>query len=214
MRQSTWVDSISFKDGLIVSNLTISHPHYPRTSCEIKDGVCYASAGCIKDGKPQEGNVNQCINLVKLPPNGQFIIDGIFEYRTDAYGRVCYANANLSDRRIERMDPGKQNNERAQAKGLKVTDQGGHIIAKCLGGPNEAINIIPQDETINISLSNLESFISSLIDLGWSISLEVKIDYSNSSSFRPTKFKYTVKGSKEGHNDIHVELNIVNSNEL
>ena len=214
IKESEWLYSASFTEALKVSKTTISHPDYPRTFCEIKDGVCYATAGCIQDGEPQEGNVNQCINLVKLPPNGKFIIDGIFEYMADVYGRVYYANANLSGRRIERTDPGKQNNERAQAKGLKVTDQGGHIIAKCLGGPNEAINIIPQDEKINISLSKLESFISSLIDLGWSISLEVKIDYSNSSSFRPTKFKYTVKGSKKGHNDIHVELNIVNSNEL
>lgn len=214
MRQSTWVGSAPFKDGLIVSDLTISHPDYPRTSCEIKDGVCYASAGCIKDGKPQEGNVNQCINLAKLPHNGQFIVDEIFEYRTDAYGRVCYAKADLGGRKILRTDPGDQNSARAQAKGKKETDQGGHIIARCLGGPNEAINIIPQDKNINVSLSNLESLISSLMYLGWSIFLEVKIEYSDINSFRPTKFKYTVKGSKEGHNGIHVELNIVNSNEL
>ena len=210
---SPFIDSAIFTDELKVSKTTISHSQYHRTCCEIKDGVCYATAGCVHDGKSQEGNVNQCINLAKLPPNGQFIIDDIFEYRADAYGRVYYAKTSLGSHRIERTDPGKQNNERALAKGKKETDQGGHIIARCLGGPNEAINIIPQDKNINVSLSNLESLISSLIDLGWSISLEVKIDYSNSISFRPTKFKYTVKGSKEGHNDIHVELNIVNSNE-
>lgn len=210
---SPFIDSAIFTDELKVSKTTISHSQYHRTCCEIKDGVCYATAGCVHDGKSQEGNVNQCINLAKLPSNGQFIIDDIFEYRADAYGRVYYAKASLGSHRIERMEPGEQNNKRAQEKDLKKIDQGGHIIAKCLGGPNEAINIVPQNKKINASISKLESFISSLMNLGWSISLEVKIEYDNMNSFRPAKFHYVAKGSMERDNDINIELNIDNDNE-
>lgn len=210
MQNSNFVDS-KFKRHLKIQGSTISHTQYPRTNCEIKNNKLYATAGCLKDGKPDEGNVNQCINLQKLPHSGVFIIDSKFKYRSDRYGRVWYVMADLNSKFITRTNVGTENTKRIkEEKDATEDDDGGHLIAHCLGGPNEAINIVPQNSNVNQIVKNLESLISKLIQTDWNIKYEVWIQYKSSQSLRPCHFRYSIKGTKRNTNRIQMTFLIDN----
>ncbi|GAA4222144.1 hypothetical protein GCM10022253_29940 [Sphingomonas endophytica] len=80
-------------------------------------------------------------------PNTIYKVDGAFTYTTDELGRVRQVEATLSRETSE----GDRNNHQ-QCKAGKCgldKDEGGHLIATVLGGPGEAINLVPMDANLN-----------------------------------------------------------------
>lgn len=208
IKDSNFTDK-NFQEELKICGNKISHPCYIRTGCSVINDICYANAGCVLNNT-RDGSVNECLNIVKLPPNSKFIVDeGTFEYFSDEIGRVKFVQAHIT-KLISRTDPGNYNLQRAEKKNNKYGDDGGHIIAKCLGGPNEAINIVPINRNKNNLIREFEIGLKSFIDNNCNLEYSVFLEYPDDNSLRPSRLTYNANAISAIGNFINLCMSIDN----
>lgn len=131
----------------------------------------------------------------ELLPNTEYTVNGN-TYRTDENG-----NKVSCDAEPEIHEEGKRNiTEQRESGGedRKEGDQGGHIIARILGGAEGEENLVPMRGTINQGdYKKMELEIKRALEEGKQVSIHIDLEYDGTSS-RPTKIMatYTINGKK------------------
>lgn len=128
--------------------------------------------------------------------NGELRPQAVYEfgdtrYITDAQGRIirCEATPKLApensrDLTAQRMVGGDDR---------KLTDNGGHLIARELGGDSGLGNLVAMDERINKSdYKRMESDVKNLLSEGKEVSVSIKSTYAGDSR-RPDMITATVR---------------------
>lgn len=133
----------------------------------------------------------------ELLSNIEYISNGN-TYKTDDKGRITECDAHLN--KIT------QEGERNQKDQLDVggeerqeDDDGGHIIARILGGAGGIENLVPMRKTINRGdYKKMENEIKEAIEDGKPVDVKVNVEYSDDNSKRPSKIevKYTIDDKK------------------
>lgn len=130
-----------------------------------------------------------------LLPNTEYTVNGN-TYRTDENG-----NKVSCDAEPEISEEGKRNiteQRESGGKDRKEGDQGGHIIARILGGTEGEENLVPMRGTINQGdYKKMELEIKRALEKGKQVSIHVDLEYDGTSS-RPTKIMatYYIDGKK------------------
>ena len=130
----------------------------------------------------------------RLLPDTEYTVNGN-TYRTDENG-----NKISCDSKPELCEDGKRNTvEQGKSGGedRKEGDQGGHIIARILGGAEGEENLVPMRETINKGdYKKMELEIKKALEEGKDVDIHIELEYDDSA--RPTKIKalYTIDGKK------------------
>lgn len=123
-----------------------------------------------------------------LLPDTEYTVNGN-TYRTDENGNKvsCDAEPDISEE-------GKRNiTEQRESGGdyRKEGDQGGHIIARILGGAEGEENLVPMRGTINQGdYKKMELEIKRALEEGKKVSIHIDLEYDGTSS-RPTKIMAT-----------------------
>lgn len=173
--------------------------NFKETAIEIKGDKIYANAGSLNEN----GKLNQFLN--HFIPNKTYIVDkGVFEYKTDSFGRVESSKAELTAaKEIGRNETRDSTTQTlVSSKGIDGKDDGGHIVANQFKGPNEAINQVPMNEFVNRNgeFKNLESEIKSILENPENTEVihESKIHYENNETHRPSgiTINISVNGEK------------------
>lgn len=131
----------------------------------------------------------------ELLPNTEYTVNGN-TYLTDENG-----NKISCDAQPQIHEEGKRNTaEQREAGGedRKEGDQGGHIIARILGGAEGEENLVPMRGTINQGdYKKMELEIKRALEEGKQAKIHVNLEYEGTSS-RPTKLMatYTIDGKK------------------
>lgn len=131
----------------------------------------------------------------ELLPDTEYTVNGN-TYHTDEYGHKisCDAEPKICEN-------GKRNIAEQKESGgedRKEGDQGGHIIARILGGTEGEENLVPMRRTINQGdYKKMELEIKKALEEGKHVSIHIDIDYDEDSS-RPTKIAatYMIDGKK------------------
>ena len=164
------------------------------------------------DTNIKEISVNACDLSGKRQPNVKVNIGyndknikrNYYAY-TNEYGQVVKVTADklILQSKEEENNDGRYCKDEAKVKGTENKDYDeGHIIADSLGGVSNAYNITPQKSTVNRkggAQYNLEEeFRSILSNHGDITDLSVIIEYPDTKTQTPTKYKFSWKqnGSK------------------
>lgn len=109
-----------------------------------RDVFCYAG------NARKDGHLNEFINNTDgYIPNSVYHLENV-SYLTDNIGRVCCTyERHITERLTDRNENHSELKSIALQKGGSNSDVGGHIVAHCIDGPTEAINILPMDESFN-----------------------------------------------------------------
>ncbi|UVJ38053.1 DNA/RNA non-specific endonuclease [Arthrobacter sp. CJ23] len=90
--------------------------------------------------------------LNNLEPSTTYVVDGRFEYKTDANSRVVFARTSI----IEKVDPATasegRNIYRQRIEGgadRLPGDEGSHLFAAMFGGPGESVNLVALRDVVN-----------------------------------------------------------------
>ncbi len=131
-------------DGTLV--VKSSEEQYKNSHILVKGNYAYCEAGA----RYTDSHMNEFINGTRMMPNMTYNVDGCLTYITDAVGRTSrieehYENGVLMHRSDERGELKSVSNSK---DGLP-DDVGGHLIANNVGGPTEAINIVPMNKDFN-----------------------------------------------------------------
>lgn len=163
-----------------------------------------AASGCRST---EDGKLNQFLNSKVLLSEHIYYIDSDIEklntgacYQTDSLGRVTRMQVSLPfNYGMVRPSAGDNTKKVCSAKDGTCEDDGGHILARMLNGPNEAINILPMAKNVNLNFfGGLERIIKGkleehLLENDYNLFLDVIISYDEGTqSFRPSKFSYRV----------------------
>ncbi len=162
----------------------ISQPHEPNSEYKIGDDTYETD---------DTGNTYKKNDV--LLPNTEYTVNSS-TYRTDENGNKvsCDAEPKISEE-------GKRNiTEQRESGGedRKEGDQGGHIIARILGGAEGEENLVPMRGTINQGdYKKMELEIKRALEEGKQVSIHIDLEYDGTSS-RPTKIMatYTIDGKK------------------
>ena len=174
----------------------IFNANYPETKAEItlQDNIVRAYSGSRKENKRLA--LNEMLNFPQggFLKNTYYIIDdGAFLFLSDSEGRICRALATLSPNvRIVHGTPAKHPSD----KDKRDSDEFGHIIAQSFMAPNERINIVDINSSINKDfMSHVESFLSASRRLGENYKLTVSADisYANALTVRPSAISYSAE---------------------
>lgn len=169
------IDTASDIDALVAEE--ISQPHEHNSEYKIGDdtyetddmGTTYKKNG-------------------ELLPNTEYIVNSN-TYRTDENG-----NKVSCDAEPEIHEEGKRNiTEQRESGGddRKEGDQGGHIIARILGGAEGEENLVPMRGTINQGdYKKMELEIKRALEEGKQVNIHIDLEYDGTSS-RPTKIMAT-----------------------
>lgn len=124
-----------------------THEAYSNSRMVYSDGVVYAKSGGSRDG---DNNLDEFINTPVLMPDTAYIIDGRSVYETDSQGRVIKESTVYTSDYDVKLDRATVNQAMIRnGKDDIENDESSHIVPKCLGGPNEAINQTPMRSDIN-----------------------------------------------------------------
>lgn len=155
----------------------ISQPHEPNSEYKIGD-----------DTYETDDMGNTYKKNGELLPNTEYTVNGS-TYRTDENG-----NKVSCDAEPEISEEGKRNiTEQRESGGedRKEGDQGGHIIARILGGAEGEENLVPMRGTINQGdYKKMELEIKRALEEGKQVSIHIDLEYDGTSS-RPTKIMAT-----------------------
>lgn len=131
-------------------NFILKHKLFKVTQAELQGDVIRAKSGStIKNGE-----LNQFLN--SLIPQKTYIVDDVFEYKTDYLGRVVSVKGEHSRAYALLMEKGKRDSK-VQKKVVKKmggtlgngNDDAGHLIANATRGGNEMINQVPMPSESN-----------------------------------------------------------------
>ena len=163
-----------------------------------------AASGCRSE---EDGNLNQFLNSKVLLSEHIYYIDPNVEkqntgacYQTDSLGRVIRMQVSLPfNDGMVRPSAGDNTKKVCSSKDGTSEDDGGHILARMLNGPNEAINILPMSKNVNLNIfGGLERIIKGKLEQyklnnDYKLFLDVIISYEEATtSFRPCSFRYIV----------------------
>lgn len=155
----------------------ISQPHEPNSEYKIGD-----------DTYETDDMGNTYKKNGELLPSTEYMVNGS-TYRTDENG-----NKVSCDAEPEISEEGKRNiTEQRESGGedRKEGDQGGHIIARILGGAEGEENLVPMRGTINQGdYKKMELEIKRALEEGKQVSIHIDLEYDETSS-RPTKITAT-----------------------
>lgn len=167
-------------DGKII----LRNSKYTKSKIIIDGNKVYAKAGNVSE---KDGELNLFLsNRDKMMPNMEYNVDdGAFVYKTDKLGRVVETNSNLAKAsKVKRSAKRGSQADNCRAKGGKKGDEGGHLIAHELNGPEEAINIVPMPATFNKTgeWRQLEEKLKVLMQSGKDVKVKQYIRYKGNSS--------------------------------
>ncbi|MDM8109076.1 DNA/RNA non-specific endonuclease [Phascolarctobacterium faecium] len=155
----------------------INQPHEPNSEYKIGD-----------DTYETDDMGNTYKKNGELLPNTEYTINGS-TYTTDENG-----NKISCDAEPEISEEGKRNIAEQRESGgenRKEGDQGGHIIARILGGAEGEENLVPMRGTINQGdYKKMELEIKRALEEGKQVSIHIDLEYDGTSS-RPTKITAT-----------------------
>lgn len=155
----------------------INQPHEPNSEYKIGDDTYETD---------DMGNTYKKNGI--LLPDTEYMVNGN-TYRTDENG-----NKVSCDAEPEICEEGKRNiTEQRESGGddRKEGDQGGHIIARILGGAEGEENLVPMRGTINQGdYKKMELEIKRALEEGKQVSIHIDLEYDGTSS-RPTKIMAT-----------------------
>lgn len=157
---------------------------YTKSEIIIDGNKVYAKAG---NNSELNGELNLFLaNRDKMMPNVVYIIDdGAFVYKTDKLGRVVETETDLAKgRKVQRSAKRGSQKENCKAKGGKKEDDGGHLIASEINGPEESINIVPMPKSFNRGgeWRQLEEYLKKLQQSGQNVIVKQRIRYKGNSS--------------------------------
>ena len=124
----------------------------------------------------------------KLLPNVEYTVNGN-TYKTDSRGRIVSCEANP-----KYTEEGPRDNEKQREAGgqeRKENDDGGHIVARILGGSEGEENLVPMRSTINRGdYKKMENEIAKAIQEGKKVDINIELEYDEDAE-RPSKIKVT-----------------------
>ena len=129
----------------------------------------------------------------KLLPNVEYTVNGNI-YKTDSHGRIVSCEA-----KPKYTEEGPRDNEKQREAGgeeRRVNDDGGHIVARILGGAEGIENLVPMRSTINRGdYKKMENEIAKAKQEGKEVTVKIELEYDGDSE-RPSKIKatYTIEG--------------------
>lgn len=97
----------------------------------------------------EKGGWNRELNNPE--PDTVYTVDGRHQYVTDGDGRVSHVESQLEYQPKDIADLNRNEyQQRVAGREFRLeTDQGGHLVGSSLGGPGEAINLVPMDRALN-----------------------------------------------------------------
>lgn len=177
-------ESIFKADAVMDSASEIDMPHEPNSNYKVGED----SFETDDTGKTYKKNGD-------FLPNTEYTVNGN-TYRTNEYG-----NKDSCDAEPEIIEEGKRNITEQRESGGEDRlegDQGGHIIARILGGAEGEENLVPMRGTINQGdYKKMELEIKKALEEGKKVSIHIDLEYKGESS-RPTKIiaTYMIDGEK------------------
>ena len=156
-----------------------------------------ANSEYVLDGDTYEtdGNGDTYRKNGELLPNTEYMVNRN-TYRTDEYGRKVECNAEP-----EYTEGGTRNTKEQKESGgeeRQENDDGGHIIAKILGGAEGDENLVPMRRTINRGdYKKMENEIANALQEGKDAAVHIDLKYEGDSQ-RPSKIRaeYKIDGEK------------------
>lgn len=131
----------------------------------------------------------------ELLPNTEYTVNGS-TYRTNEYGNIISCDTVLTSAE----ESGRNTKEQREAGGedRREGDQGGHLIARTLGGAEGDENLVPMRGTINQGdYKRMENEIKDALKHGETVSVHIELQYDGDSS-RPSRIDatYVIDGKK------------------
>lgn len=165
---------------------------YPNTQMAYRKGRVECIAGSAEGKFP----LNEFLMSPRIP-NCNYIVDDVFDFRTDAQGRTVSINGTINAQDIKRID--RYRNPIVQSMAIETAgDVGGHGIAYSLGGPSELINLSSMKASLNNrEYKAIENTILKAIGDGKTVTVAITNIYKN-GMLRPSKYiyEYTINGKK------------------
>ena len=185
-----------YKDGSILRRReNLGHGNVATTIFD-DNGTAYART-ITKLDKNSAKTISQ-----KLMPETT-IVKGNFTAITDAYGRPVINK--VTDLQINQSPHG--NIPGIVKNGYRVNDQKGHLIAHLFGGPDGPENIVPQTDKVNLgNMKKIENIVRDLKDSGHKVDYEVRTNYADSKSTRPSSFEPKITVDGEEYKELPKEL--------
>lgn len=183
-----------FADGVIVKStkqgIELVSKDFPNSAIKITNNIIRGKGGSLVNSGP----VNEFLN--KLLPNKTYIIDDVFVYKTDDLGRVISCSADRNKARTISRGATNSDVQNLVVKSLdgRPGDNGGHLIARATGGPNELINQVPMAGKLNQNgqWRELERLEEDALKQGKKVTSERKLLYRGSEK-RPYAIEFTTK---------------------
>lgn len=175
------------KEGITESNIIEDTKEGEALTDSLKPNSTVEIGGRMYD-TDDNGNVFK-VDGYELLPNKEYVIDGV-TYTTDDQARITSCEG-----MAKKMPDGERDNIAqvlAGGEDRKAGDQGGHILARVLGGAKGIENMLAMRGTaINQSVyKRMENEISRALDDGKEVGINVDIDYKG-DSHRPSKITVT-----------------------
>lgn len=138
------------------------------------------------------GNISEKTVHEYRIPNAEYTLDG-FTYHTDDQGRVTLIEGYP---RFPEEDSVRNQVDQRTSGGLDRadSDDGGHLVAKLLGGDSSWLNIVPMDATLNRgAYKSLELTVAKMLENGENPKIKIEVRYDDQQGIRPSGFTYTVE---------------------
>ena len=187
--------SQDFADGILVKTskegVELASKDFPASKILIKNNTIITHSGSLKDAGP----VNEFLNHI-LPNKTYIIDDGCFVYKTNNQCIVTECSGDLS-KAYKSIQRNTQRNTDVQhhvieyLDGRQGLDDGGHLFANTIGGPNEIINQVPMASKSNRggAWKKLELIECDAVKAGKSVKSKRKLIYKGNSK-RPSAIEF------------------------
>lgn len=138
------------------------------------------------------GNISEKTVHEYRIPNAEYTLDG-FTYHTDDQGRVTLIEGYP---RFPEEDSVRNQVDQRTSGGLDRvdSDDGGHLVAKLLGGDASWLNIVPMDARLNRGdYKSMELTVAKMLENGENPKIKIEVRYDDQQGIRPSGFTYTVE---------------------
>ena len=148
-----------------------------------------------EDNCERDDNGNVYKRDGRLLPDCRYTINGT-TYTTDGKGRIISCDASPESNPKGSRDLKEQ--REAGGEDRQEDDDGGHILARVLGGSEGIENLIPMRRTLNRGdYKKMENEINKALGEGKEVTMHVEVEYDDDSG-RPSRIRveYTIDGKK------------------